>query len=143
MEMAICFLCKFLRICFTKLRQQQLHSFLDFSRGLSLSTIHLATWKKVRERLQNYYNVLGLGKVPVDTFRARREKWVSSKKRENETKLFWRHSLHTAAVGVSPVAVSHEPQEGGTSLWLYSLPAVAPTHPWRGRDSCGRMRGGE
>lgn len=108
-----------------------------------MSTIHLATWKKVRERLQNYYNVLGLGKVPVDTFRARREKWVSSKKRENETKLFWRHSLHTAAVGVSPVAVSHEPQEGGTSLWLYSLPAVAPTHPWRGRDSCGRMRGGE
>lgn len=46
--------------------------------------INLATWKKVEERLQDFYNLNILGKMPVDTeslepFRARREKWLSEK----------------------------------------------------------------
>lgn len=73
--------------------------------------------------------------MPIDTFRAGREKWVSLKKRENETKPFWSQSLHTATVEVHPVAVSHQSREAGTCLWLCSLPAVAPTHPWGGGQS--------
>lgn len=51
-------------------------------------TVSIAIWKKVGERLQNYYDVHRVGKILVDTFslrplnRAGREKWVLEKESE-------------------------------------------------------------
>jgi hypothetical protein len=72
MEMDICFLYKCI-ICVTKVGLKQLHSFLGFVEQVcpwfpEEDTINLATWKKVGERLQDYYDVQELGKVPEDTF---------------------------------------------------------------------------
>lgn len=53
--------------------QQQLCNFLEFIEKVcpwfpEEGTAKMETWKKVGERLQDYYDVHGPGKVPMDTF---------------------------------------------------------------------------
>lgn len=52
---------------------QQLCKFLEFTEKVcpwfpEEGTMNLETWKKVGERLQDYYDVHRPGRVPVDTF---------------------------------------------------------------------------
>nr|KAF6418684.1 hypothetical protein HJG63_008732 [Rousettus aegyptiacus] len=56
-----------------KVGHQQLCNFLEFIEKVcpwfpEEGTVNLETWKKVGEKLQDYYDVHGPGKVPVDTF---------------------------------------------------------------------------
>lgn len=57
----------------TKVGQQQLEKLLDFIEKVcpwfpEEGTVNLETWKKVGERLQDYYEAHGPSKIPVDTF---------------------------------------------------------------------------
>nr|KAF6427819.1 hypothetical protein HJG63_008307 [Rousettus aegyptiacus] len=56
-----------------KVGHQQLCNLLEFVEKVcpwfpEEGTVNLETWKKVREKLQDCYDVHGPGKVPVDTF---------------------------------------------------------------------------
>nr|KAF6422819.1 hypothetical protein HJG63_008620 [Rousettus aegyptiacus] len=56
-----------------KVGQQPLCNFLDFIEKVcpwfpEEGTVYIETWKKAGEKLQDYYDVHGPGKVPADTF---------------------------------------------------------------------------
>lgn len=122
-----------------------------------LYTIHITSPRKKKEKkgrrkgereggekLQDYYNMHGPGKAPIDTFslrtliRARREKWISEK--EGKTKMFpggEGQSPVDSITGLPPCTCCWTPR-GVESAWSRT------PHPewswWQQRQQSGAMQ---